>query len=356
MKTTRKSDSAGDQGGYTDVTSGPRWGVGPRALGVLTGLVVLAGLVAVIAASSVSTGPNEVAIQIGGGPLEDEAFKGCIPASTKENFNSPGDDYVTYSTSQRDWDATGQDGSDSGPYHVVSLDNVEMQVPIIVRFYQITDCETLEKFYNNLGQRYGAYILEDGSGSSGWEVMIRKIISDPVDVELGRIAQKYQWTVIRNNPKVRTEIADTLRTEITSLVDSNAQGHYFENFSVLVKKPEPTDPELIDKINAAQAAKYAAEAARVTAQATRAQAVAEQATARAEARKLQAEIQGFKLPGMSPAQAVRAYNEHVLITSGGNPYQPTFTWPGAVPPTGSTTPGSDEPSAEPTGGEETGSP
>jgi hypothetical protein len=289
---------------------------------LLAGLLLLGGLITLVAASSISTGPNQVAVQIGGGPIEDAAFKGCVAPSTHENFNSPGDHYITYSSSQRDWDATGQNGSDSAPFHVVSADNVEMQVPIIVRFYQITDCKTLERFYSNLGQRYGAYINDDGSGSRGWETMIRKIVADPVDVELGRITQKYGWTFIRNDPKVRTEIAETLRTGIVDLVDSNAQGHYFDNFSVLVKKPEPTDPDLIKKINEAQAATYAAEAAQKTAAAQKSQALAEVATAQAEAAKKVQEILGFKLPGMTSEQAVRAYNENLLIQKQGNPYVP----------------------------------
>ena len=230
-----------------------------RRIGVGVAAVVAVLVVASFSTSSVSTGPNQIAVQIGGGPIEDARFKGCVPAGTHENFNSPGDSYVTYSSSQRDWDATGQEGSDADPFKVVSADNVEMQVPIIVRFYQITDCATLEKFYTNLGQRSG-----------GWETMIRKIVADPVDVELGRITQKYAWTTVRNDPKVRTEIASTLRTGIVELVDSNAQGHYFDHFSVLVKKPEPTDPNLIKKINDAQAATYAAEAAQKTAVAQKA--------------------------------------------------------------------------------------
>jgi regulator of protease activity HflC (stomatin/prohibitin superfamily) len=311
---------------------------GPKIGTALAGLALLGGF-SFIAASSVSTGPNEVALHIGGGPIEDATIKKCVPASTHENFNSPGDEYIRYSTSQRDWDATGQGGSDMGAYHVVSKDNVEMQIPIIVRFYQITDCETLTAFYNNLGQRYNASINEDGSGSEGWQIMIRKIVADPVDVELGRIAQEYDWTVIRNDPKVRTLIADTLRQEITGLVDSNAQGHYFENFSVLVKKPEPTDPELIKEINGAQAAKYEAEAAKLTAEATRLQAIAEQRTAKAQSSKKIAEILGFRLPGMSPEQAVRAYNEHMLIESGGNPFQPQYLVGGTAPvPSGSVPP------------------
>jgi regulator of protease activity HflC (stomatin/prohibitin superfamily) len=294
-----------------------------RAAGALVVLAILGIIIGLISASSVSTGPNEVALHIGGGPIENKSIKGCVPASEHQNFNSPGDSYVTYSTSQRDWDATGQGGSDSGSFKVVSKDNVEMEVPVIVRFYQITDCQTLEKFYDNLGQRYGAFIKDDGEGSSGWETMVRKIVADPVDVELGRIVQTHNWQDVRNDPKVRTEIANSLKDDITALVDSNAQGHYFDNFSVLVKKPEPTDPDLIKKINDAQARTYAAEAAKNTAAAQKAQADAERATAKAQAAKQVAVILGFKLPGMTNAQAMAAYNLNAAIKAGQNPYQPS---------------------------------
>jgi hypothetical protein len=312
---------------YTSAGSRKPWS--GRRVAIVAAVVVGALLVALVialgATSSVSTGPNEVAVHIGGGPIEDSSIKGCVPEGTHQNLNSPGDRYVTYSTAQRDWDATGQRGADADPFKVVSSDNVEMQIPIIVRFYQITDCATLEKFYDNLGQRYSAYINPDGSGSGGWETMIRKIVADPVDVELGRIAQKYQWTKVRNSPAVRTEIATSLEQDIAGLVESNAQGHYFDQFSVLVKKPEPTDPNLIKKINDAQAAVYAAQAARVTAAAEKQEALAQVAVSRANAAKSVADILGFKLPGMTNQQAVRAFNEHYLISLNGNPYQPNGT-------------------------------
>jgi uncharacterized protein YdbL (DUF1318 family) len=295
-----------------------------RVAAALAGLTLLGGTTAMLAASEVNTGPNEYAIQIGGGPFEDAKFKDCKQPSTHENFNSPGDKYVTYSDAQRDWDATGQAGSDAGAYTAVSLDNVELGIPIIVRFYQKTECDVLKAFYSNLGQRYSAYINPNGTGSEGWQTMVRKIVSDPIDVELGRIVQKYEWTKVRNDPKIRTEIADTLRDQIADLVKSNAQGDYFERFTVLVKKPEPTDPDLVAEINNAQKAVYAAEAAEITAESTRLQALAERKSAQAQANKKVAEINGFRLPGMSPAEAVRAYNEAMLIEKGGNPFQPQY--------------------------------
>ena len=96
-----------------------------RRVGLVVAAVVAVLVVASFSTSSVSTGPNQIAVQIGGGPIEDARFKGCVPAGTHENFNSPGDTYVTYSSSQRDWDATGQEGSDATPFKVVSADNVE---------------------------------------------------------------------------------------------------------------------------------------------------------------------------------------------------------------------------------------
>ena len=152
--------------------------------------------------------------------------------------------------------------------------------------------------------------------------MVRKIVADPVDVELGRIAQKYRWTVVRNSPKVRTEIATSLKDDIAGLVESNAQGHYFDRFSVLVKKPEPTDPNLLKKINDAQAAIYAAQAAKKTAT-RKAEAKAQEEVSRAKSTKKVQDILGYKLPGMTNPQAVRAFNEHYLIEQEGNPYQPS---------------------------------
>ena len=228
-------------------------------------------------------------------------FKGCVPAGTHQNLNSPGDTYVTYSTSQRDWDATGQGGADAAPFKVVSSDNVEMQIPIIVRFYQITDCRTLEKFYDNLGQRYGAYITKDGGGSAGWETMVRKIVADPVDVELGRIAQKY---ALDRGPQRPRRCAPRSRRASgptsPSLVERNAQGHYFDRFSVLVKKPEPTDPNLMKKINDAQAAIYAAAGGEGDRRrATPGGPGPGGGVAQAESAKNVADILGFKLPGMT---------------------------------------------------------
>ena len=303
------------------VRSGRSGGRLRMVLAAVGGLVVV-GVVLAFSTSSVATGPNQVALHIGGGPIESAHFKGCVPASTRQNFNSPGDKYVTYTTAQRDWDATGQDGADSAPFQIVSKDNVTMTVPVIVRFYQITDCQTLERFYDNLGQRYNAFINDDGSGSPGWEIMVRKIVADPVDVELNSIAQKYDWLTIRNDPAVRNEIANSLRQDIVGLVKKNAQGNYFDNFSVLVKKPEPTDPTMLQRINTAQGQIYAAEAAQKTAAAQKAQAEAEIAVAKAQAAKKVAEIMGFKLPGMTSEQAVQAYNQHYALDHDINPWQP----------------------------------
>ena len=293
-----------------------------KAVGVAAGALVVLAVIGVLSTSSVATGPNQVALHIGGGPLESARFKGCVPPSTRQNFNSPGDTYVTYTTSQRDWDATGQAGSDSKPFQIVSKDNVTMTVPIIVRFYQRTDCKTLEAFYDNLGQRYNAYVNADGRGSPGWDVMVRKIVADPVDVELNSIAQKYDWLTIRNDPAVRNEIMASLRSDIVDLVKRNAQGEYFDNFSVLVKKPEPTDPKMLQRINTAQTQIYAAEAAQKTAEAQKAQAEAEIAVAKAQAAKKVAEIEGFRLPGMTGRQAVEAYNQHYALDKQINPWQP----------------------------------
>ena len=169
-------------------------------------LVPAALLVGLVAASSVNTGSNVTALQIGGGPIEDRKIKRCIPAGTHENLNSPGDDYVYYPLSERDWDATGQRGADSDPMRSVSSDNVEMQVPIVVRFSMVTDCSTLKTWYNEHGQRYGASLSEHGDITQGWDLALRKLVADPLDAQLDRIVQRYPWRQVWNDPAIKAEI------------------------------------------------------------------------------------------------------------------------------------------------------
>ena len=279
--------------------------------------VPLIALIGFVAASSVNTGSNVVALQIGGGPIEDHTIKRCIPAGTHENFNSPGDTYVYYPLSERDWDATGQSGADSQPIRSVSQDNIEMQIPVVVRFSMVTDCKTLKSWYNEHGQRYGASLTEEGQVTAGWNLALRKLVADPLDAQLDRIVQQYPWRKVWNDPAVKAEIEAAVSDQMDTLVDRQARGHYFTDFTVLIKKPVPTDDGLVDAINESQKQLAVSEQAIARARADVERADAEVKVAQAQALKRKAEIAGYG--------SVEAYLKAQAIAGGMNPWQPTVS-------------------------------
>lgn len=275
-----------------------------------------------VSACGVSTQESVTKLQVGAGPWEDPKVKGCV--SPGEKRTSPtNDDYYAFPVSDRDLDATGQKGADFKAITAVSKDNAEMYIPVIIRFNQITDCETLGKFFKAFGQRYGAYVESDGKATEGWNLMLRKLMYDPTDALMDDLAKNYVWRDLYNNAAAQQELQTTLSEQIEKIVESNARGKYFDNFTVLVKKPTPTNPELTEAIAAEQAAVATAQSAEAKARATKAQAEAETATAKAEAAKQQAVIRGYgSFENFAQVQA---------IENGLNPFQPTYLVNGTKP-------------------------
>lgn len=280
---------------------------------IFVGLVVVPALL--LTGCGVSTQSSVTKVQVGAGPFDDPVVKKCIKPGIKDN-SPTNDDYYAYPVSDRDLDATGQEGSDFDAITAVSKDNAEMAIPVIIRFNQVSDCDTLTDFFKSYGQRYGAYLDEDGGSTDGWMVMLRKLMYDPADALLDDVAKNYNWRDLYNNAAAQTELQTTLSEQIENIVDTNARGHFFENFTILVKKPVPTNPELVSAIAAEQAAVAGAASAEAKARAMKAQAEAETALAKAEAEKKAAEIRGYG--------GFENYNKARAVEEGLNPYQPTY--------------------------------
>jgi hypothetical protein len=197
----------------------------------------------------------------------------------------------------------------------VSQDNIEMQIPIVVRFSMVTDCATMKTWYNEHGQRYGASLTEEGAVTSGWDLALRKLVADPLDAQLDRIVQRYPWRQVWNDPAIKAEIEQQVSDQMETLVDRQARGHYFEGFTVLVKKPSPIDKELVDAISESQKQLAVSEQAIARARADVARADAEVKVAKAQAAKRRAEIEGYG--------STEAYLKAQAVEKGLNPWQPT---------------------------------
>lgn len=281
--------------------------------------VALVAPLLLLGACGVSTQSSVTKVQVGAGMFDDPQVKGCIKPGVKDN-SITNDDYYAYPVSDRDLDATGQKGADFDAITAVSKDNAEMAIPVIIRFNMVSDCDTLGDFFKSYGQRYGAYLNEDGTATAGWTLMLRKLMYDPADALLDDVAKNYNWRDLYNNAAAQTELQKQLSDQINDIVDANARGHFFENFTVLVKKPTPTNPELANAIAQEQAAVASAASAEAKARAQKAQAEAETALARAEAEKKAAEIRGYG--GFTNYKCI------YLADQGLNCDQPTYIWGG----------------------------
>lgn len=297
--------------------------------------LLIAGILGLLMVSLTGCGYNipadMVAVHITSGPWQSKKVVGCVDSSQRKWWTN--DTYALFPTSEREWDATGQTGSDSKAFTSVTKDKVIMNIPVTVRFTLITDCPTLEAFYTKYARRYGAKFSSDGTYNDAWETLLRKLVADPSDQTLDRIVQGYNWQDVWNNPKTKIAIEQQMNTALqsdTSLMAQTAKGVYFDGISVLIGTPAPENPALSEAVASEQTKVAQADADRAQARADQAKAVAETKVAKAEAFKQQAEILGYRLPGMSSKDALRAYNEAQLIAQGGNPYQPTYLVGGTI--------------------------
>jgi hypothetical protein len=289
-------------------------------------LAVLIGTVAILSGGCGYSVPSDmVAIHVGEGPFEARKVKGCEDSSTRGWMTN--DTYEYFPTNEREWDASTSDDADGGRFKVVTEDNVEMYVPVNIRFTLITECEILTDFYNRYARRYGAHFDSDGTYNDEWVDLLRRLIKDPAENTLNEITQGYTWRKVWNDPDTKTAMQIDLQKNLTSpasLIQAAAKGKFFEGITVLLGKPEPVNPNLAKAVAEEQTKVAESKSKEAQAKADEATANAQLAVSVAEAAKQKAAINGYRLEGMSAKEAMRAYNESQLIAAGGNPYQPTY--------------------------------
>jgi hypothetical protein len=283
--------------------------------GAITALVVFALIIMVFTFRGYSVPSDMVAVHVGAGPFEAKKVKDdCIPSSSRAFFTN--DDYPLFPTSEREWDATGQQGSDASRMQSVTKDSVQMYVPVTVRFTLVTECDKLKEFYVRYARRYGVDFNDDGTYNAQWITLLRKLIADPSDATLDRIIQDYNWRAVWNDPQTKVDIEQRLNEALqsdASLLTQTAKGQFFDGISVLVGKPEPVNRALAVAVASEQTKVAQAQADEAQAKADEAKAKAEIAVSQAEAQKRKAEIAGYG--------SVEAYNINECIhTPNCNPY------------------------------------
>lgn len=291
------------------------------------GVVVALGLLVLIVArpSSISTGPDQVALHYKGGSFSSKKFSDCIAPSNRE-FDGPGDLHFAYPASQTNFVFDG-DGGDSAPITFVTKDGIEMTVEGVANFLLNTSCEPIEiggntytggalqRFHELIGNRYNAFMTADGGRSNGWRQMLNVYIFRPLDTATDRAGQKYTYAELYTDPNKKAQWERDVLTQLPDLVNRQTDGdtEFFQNFAITFQKPEP--PQSIkDELVKQQAAVAKARAAEAEAAAREAAAQAQIAVERAEAAKIAERVRVLGRDG---------YLQQYAIDHGINPYQPS---------------------------------
>lgn len=297
------------------------------------------GLMAVLAlvvtgCSSVSTGPDEVALHYEGGSFSSQKFKGCVDPSKKE-WDGPSDTHPIYPNSQRNL-AFPDKGDNTKSITFVTKDGIEMSVSGILNFRLNTDCTeqeidgknykggVLQYFHELIGRRMKAYFDDSGEVSDGWIDLLGKYIYKPLDTAVDRAAQQYTYTQLYNDAATKAQWEQDVLAQLPALVDRQTDGEvsFFDDYALTLQKPDP--PQAIkDALLEQQKAVAEANAAKAKADAQVAQAEAEAKVAAQEAIKQQNVIAGFG----NYENFLRWY----MASMGLNPLQPTYTVGGPAP-------------------------
>lgn len=287
---------------------------GGRSVLAVLGIVVvlLLGTLLFVRPTTVSTGPDQMALHYSDGAFSPRRFKDCVAPSNRA-WDGPGDKHFSYPSSQRNY--VFGEGGDRGAMTFVTKDGIEMHVEGVASFMLNTDCETLRKFHDLIGNRYAAYMdSSDGNGSQGWLRMLSVYLSRPLETAVDRAGQNYTYTDLYMDPNVKAQWERDVLAQLPDLVGRQIDGEeeFFTDFSITLQKPEP--PEQVKAALVAQqeaVAKAKAREAEADAQveAARAQVQVE----RAEAEKIQQRINVLGRDG---------YLRQYAIDKGLNPYQP----------------------------------
>jgi hypothetical protein len=238
--------------------------VNKRRAGGLAALALLGTLLT--ACSTVSTEPDQIALHYADGSFSSKTYDACVPVSTRQNTNSPGDKYYKYPTGQRTFKFNADGDAEKPNFVAVSKDNQQVVFTGVLTFNLNTDCAdtddwkggVLRKFHENIGRKYGAYMDDDGTLSGGWDNMLRTYMGQPLQQILNNTAQQYAWLALYNDAATRQKVeqeinkklADAIRA-MTGLKETDQP--YFENFSLTLQKPD-VDEKLKDALASVQVA------------------------------------------------------------------------------------------------------
>ncbi|GAB3207343.1 SPFH domain-containing protein [Marinactinospora thermotolerans] len=183
---------------------------------------VVAGLLALVTVTgcSVSTGPDEIAVQYDSGPFSDTTFDACVQPGNRD-YHGPGDQAYVYPAGQRTYRFTTAEDAESAPISIVSKDNLALEVTGIVTFSLNTECDTLQRFHERIGLKYGA------DEEDGWERMLYDYVGQPLDRAMDAAAKDYAWKDLYNNAELKQEWEEKVGEYAAQFIEEQSGGSFF---------------------------------------------------------------------------------------------------------------------------------
>lgn len=232
--------------------------------------LLLAGAVLAGCASADTNSDEAAVVYDAGGFGEDTTFSQCQGPNLNDYYE-PGTLAYIYPMGQRTYEfRSGAENREQDDVTVVSKDGVRMTVAGFLNFRLNGDCDTLRKFHEQIGLKYGAGAGENGSVSE-WTALLNKYLGTPLTSVMISTATQYTWRELYSEEAKRSEWLGKVSEELGPRIEALAEGPYFEGFTLEVPAVLPpaellaqiteqqVQNERINTINA-QAAAQAAEA------------------------------------------------------------------------------------------------
>lgn len=226
--------------------------------------VLFAAIILALVGSSCglkSSGTNELCLIYSGGVFEDKSYQGLLKPGATNKSTGYGSKTYCYRTDQRSYIANSQNnGADAAPVTVVSQDDVRMSVDYQLYFKINQDEKILKRFHENLGIKTKAWTKD------GWVQLLREYFEPQIERSLEQAALLHNWRDLYATEEARAtfnqETIANLKKQIREVIgDDYFCGPTYDgtndcgDFTFTVGKPQPTNGDIIDAIEAEQTAK-----------------------------------------------------------------------------------------------------
>lgn len=211
---------------------------------ILIAIAVVFGIMVMTGCSSVSTAPDEASANYNDGSFTSKSFQDCTGRS-KRVWDGPGDQHYVYPAGQRTFSFTGAEGSEHSPMPVTT-GSQEVLIPGFVTFTLNTDCDTLRKFHETIGNKYGAY-----KGGGGWDDFLNDYIAVPLSATLNEAAGAIDipkdesvdqsWYHLYTNAKAQQQFEEYVHTHLPTEIENTLGSEFIEVNAVSISKPAISD-------------------------------------------------------------------------------------------------------------------